>query len=609
MPPAGTTSEPIDLAEKARQLPDEPGVYLWKDAKGKVLYVGKAKVLRDRVRSYLGAPAEQEAKTRVLMARARDLDYVVARTEVEALILECNLIKEYRPRYNIRLRDDKKFPYIRITVDLFPRVFPTRTLVHDGSEYFGPYSDVGSMRRTLSLLQRVFPTRPCTPESLEGIDRPCLYYDIKMCNAPCVGLQSRPEYLESVDAVRLFLHGRTDELVETLEKRMATLSEQQEYERAARVRDQLRAIERSTDRMRGVVGEGLDRDAVALRRDGTNACGMVLKIRGGRLLASETFYFTDRDESDLEIFTAFFEQYYNSTGSLPDEILTSHEPEELELVLRWLTEKRGAPVAVVCPTEGEKRTLVELALKNATLKLDEWVIAHGGAERRVPEEVVELGQVLGLREFPRRIECFDISNFQGAQPVASLVHFDSGQPVKKFYRHFRIRGIEAPNDFAMMEHVVERHYRGAKEQGRPLPELVLVDGGKGQLGAARKALERLGLAGDVALAGLAKREEEIFRVGSPDPIVLPRTSAALKLVQRVRDEAHRFAITFHRQARAKRDLRSELDSVPGIGPRRRKTLLTQFGSLTGVRRATREELTRAVGAKAADAIVRFFATH
>ena len=586
---------PSELAERVRQLPEEPGVYLFKDARGKVLYVGKAKVLHDRVRSYLAAPTDLEPKTRVLMSRARDVDWIATRNEVEALVLECNLIKEYRPRYNIRLRDDKKFPYIRITTDPFPRVFPTRILVHDGSEYFGPYSDVGAMRRTLGLLQRVFPTRPCTPESLDGIDRPCLYYDIKMCGAPCVGLQSRDDYLESVDAVRLFLRGRTDELVETLERRMHVHSEQREYEQAARVRDQIHAIERSTDRLRGVVGEGIDRDAIALRRDGTNACGVVLKIRGGRLLASETFYFTDRDESDQEVFTAFFEQYYNSTSAVPDEILMSHVPEDLDLLGRWLDEKRGAPAALVHPEADDKRTLVELALKNASLKLDEWMIAHGGASERVPEEVVQLGEALGMRALPRRIECFDISNFQGSQPVASLVHFEAGQPVKKQYRHFRIRGIVAPNDYAMMEHVVERHFRGGRETGRELPELVLVDGGRGQLAAALRALGRLGLGGQVTLAGLAKRNEELFVPGSATPLVLPRTSAALKLVQRVRDEAHRFAITYHRRLRGRELVRSALDDIPGIGAKTRDKLLRRFGSVSGVAAASAAELAAVPG--------------
>lgn len=583
------------LVDKVRALPQEPGVYLWKDAKGKVLYVGKANSLRDRVRSYLADPDDLPPKTRVLMSRARDLDYIAVQNEVEALVLECNLIKEYRPRYNIRLRDDKKYPYVRITTDPFPRVFATRTVVHDGSEYFGPYSDVGAMRRTLALLQRVFPTRPCTPESLDGIDRPCLYYDIKMCGAPCVGLQSRADYLETVEAVRLFLRGRTDELVTSLEARMQAHSDQQEYEQAARVRDQIEAIERSTDRLRSPVGESVERDAVALRRDGPSACGIVLRIRGGRLLASETFYFAEREESTQEIFTAFLQQYYNAIAAVPAEILTSEEPEDLPLLGRWLGEKRGGPVAVGPPADPEREGVVRLALKNASLKLDEWIIARGGAGRRAPEEVVELGSALGMRELPRRIECFDISNLQGANPVASLVHFEAGQPVKAHYRHFRIRGIQAPNDFAMMEHVVERHYRSAQAAGRTLPELVMVDGGKGQLGAAVRALERLGLGGRVTLIGLAKREEEIFRPGEAAPLLLAPTSGALKLVQRVRDEAHRFAITYHRRLRERELVRSALDDIPGVGAKTRRALLRKFGSVAAVAAASAQELAAVPG--------------
>jgi excinuclease ABC subunit C len=591
-PPRPEADEPQleALQDQVRQLPGEPGVYLFKDARGKVLYVGKAKALRDRVRSYFGAGADLAPKTRALMARARDLDWIVARTEVEALVLECNLIKEYRPRYNIRLRDDKKYPYVRITTDPFPRVFATRTVVHDGSEYFGPYSDVGAMRRTLGLLQRALPTRPCTPETLEGIDRPCLYHELKMCGAPCVGLQSRDDYLESVDGVRLVLRGRTDELVARLRSRMQAHSDRLEFEQAARVRDQIAAVERVTDRLRTVVGEAVDRDAVAMRRDGPNAAAVVLKIRGGRLLASETFYFAEREESDREVFTAFFAQYYNSTSSIPDEILMSDEVDDVELLTRWLSEKHAAAVRLVRPQKGDKHTLVRLALKNATLKLDEWVIAHGGAHKRVPEDVVQLGEALGMRELPRRIECFDISNFQGGQPVASLVHFDAGQPAKSLYRHFRIRGIEAPNDFAMMEHVVERHFRAVQAGERPLPELVMVDGGKGQLGAALRALERLGMSGRTALIGLAKRHEEIFRPGHAEPLVLARTSGALKLVQRVRNEAHRFAIGYHRRLRGKELVHSALDDIPGVGVKTRLALLRHFGSVAGVAAASAADL-------------------
>jgi excinuclease ABC subunit C len=583
------------LADKVRQLPVEPGVYLFKDARGKVLYVGKAKQLRDRVRSYFGDSADIPPKTRVLMGRVHDLDWIASRSEVEALILECNLIKEYRPRYNIRLRDDKKFPYVRITADPFPRVFATRTLVHDGSEYFGPYSDVGAMRRTLALLQRLLPTRPCAPPTLEGIDRPCLYYDIKMCGAPCVGLQSLEDYRDSVEGVRLFLRGRTDELVTRLRARMNDRAERRDYEGAARVRDQILAIERVTDRMRAVVGEGVDRDAVALRRDGASACAVVMKVRGGRLLASETFYFADRDESDREVASAFFAQYYNSTPAVPEEILISTPVDDPQLLTRWLTEKRGSAVTIHVPKRGEKRRLVELAAKNATLKLDEWMIAHGLAAKRVPDDVVELGATLGMRELPRRIECFDISNFQGAQPVASLVRFESGQPAKKGYKHFRIRGLEAPNDFAMMEHVVERHFRRRRDEEGGLPDLLIVDGGRGQLAAAQRALERLGLAGRMTLIGLAKREEEIFRSGDAPPIVLPRTSPALKLVQRVRDEAHRFAVSYHRRLRDRALVHSALDDIPGIGAKTRIALLRRFGSVAGVAAASAAELASVPG--------------
>ena len=578
------------LSETIRALPEEPGVYLFQDTRGKVLYVGKAKSLRDRVRSYISSVADAVPKTRVMMKRARKLDFIATRSEVDALILECNLIKEYRPRYNIRLRDDKKYPYLRVTVDKFPRVFVTRTIVHDGSEYFGPYSDVGAMRRTLALLQRVFQTRPCTPESLDGIDRPCLYYDIKMCGAPCVGLQTREEYLDVVEHVRLFLGGRTQELLSRIKSRMQQASDELHFEQAARLRDQVRAIERSTDRMRSVVNNATDRDALAMRRDGSLACGMVLKIRGGKLLTSETFYFKDRDETDHDIFTAFFQQYYNSTTSTPEEILVSEEISETELFETWLSEKQQRRVHIVRPQRGEKHTLIRLALKNASLKLDEWAITQGKAQKHVPAEITELREVLQITRLPRRIECFDISNFQGSHPVASLVHFDAAEPVKGRYRHFRIRGIAAPNDFAMMEHVVERHYARLLNQNVELPELIMVDGGRGQLSAARKALDRLGLADRIDLIGLAKREEEIWKSGSTQSILLPRTAAALKLLQRVRNEAHRFAISYHRLLRGQELVRSALDDIPGVGHKTRIALLRHFGSIEAISRASAAQL-------------------
>ena len=594
-----TTPEQDLLAERIRALPEEPGVYLFKDAKGKVLYVGKAKSIRDRVRNYLGAGSDEDPKTRALMQRARDVDYISTRTEVEALILECNLIKEYRPRYNIRLRDDKKYPYIRITHDPFPRVLLTRTLVNDGSEYFGPYSDVGAMRRTLALLQRVFQCRPCTPESLDGIDRPCLYYDIKMCQAPCVGLQTQSEYLRAMDDVKLFLGGRTTELVKRLRERMQSEGEALEFERAGRTRDQLRAIERITDRLRTLVGQDVDRDAVAMRRDGEHAAGVILKIRGGKLLATETFYFNAGTENDAAAFTAFFEQYYNSTGNVPDEILTSESLAEPELLSTWLGEKAGTSVRLAQPQRGDKHTLLGLALKNASLKLDEWLIAHGKAGQRAPDEIVALRDALGIRDLPRRIECFDISNFQSGSPVASLVHFEAGQAVKQRYRHFRIHGIRAPNDFAMMEHVVERHFRSLLQDELPLPSLVVVDGGRGQLGAAVRALDSLDLGARVHLLGLAKREEEIFRPGSAESLTLPRTSPALKLLQRVRDEAHRFAVSYHRRLAGQELVRSALDDIPGVGVKTRAALLRHFGSVDAIGKARADDLCAVPGVGAA----------
>ena len=411
-----------------------------------------------------------------------------------------------------------------------------------------------------------------------------------MCRAPCVDLQSREEYLEVVDHVRLFLGGRTQELLTRIKERMHKASDSMQFEQAGRLRDQIRSIERSTDRMRSVVNDATDRDTLALRRDGSLACGVVLKIRGGKLMTSETFYFKDRDETDQEIFAAFFQQYYNATTSTPDEILVSEEVAESELFETWLSEKHNRRIHIVQPQRGEKHTLVRLALKNASLKLDEWAITQGKAQKQVPAAITELREVLQISRLPRRIECFDISNFQGSHPVASLVHFDAAEPLKGRYRHFRIRGIAAPNDFAMMEHVVERHYARLLSQNAELPELVMVDGGRGQLSAARKGLDRLGLADRVDLIGLAKRQEEIWKSGSAQSILLPRTSAALKLLMRVRNEAHRFAITYHRLLRGQELVRSALDDIPGVGHKTRIALLRHFGSIEAISRASASQL-------------------
>jgi len=621
-----------ELKEQIARLPEQPGVYLYFNADGDTIYVGKARALRDRVRNYLGAYGS-DAKTDALLDEVVRLEVIVTDSVVEALALENNLIKQRTPKYNILLRDDKNYPFLQLTTnEPFPRVLVARRVERDGSFYAGPFMPAHFARRTMSLTHRLFGMRSCNEVITGKRGRPCLEYDIKRCIAPCVDTICSPEdYARAVGVTQLFLEGRNDELLKTLKARMLAAAEGERFEEAAQLRDAMRTVQTLHDRQQKMATVELGhRDVFGLKVGPGGVAIQIFQVRSGRVverieLGTEGAVVGPKDAEVLE--TAI-EQFYELRVA-PSEIHVPSEPNEREALEAWLSERAGRRVRIVVPQRGEKRGFVDLANRNAALA---YQTRFNQAKTAQYDALETLQHVLGLPALPRRIECFDISTIQGSETVASMVVCEDGRMKRGDYRKFRIRGAErarppqttsvgaelAPpphadqstrrvqDDFAAMHEVVLRRYRKMLEQGGPFPDLVLIDGGKGQLSAAYAALEQLGLANLVAV-GIAKKEELLYTRDSEQPIAMGTNDPALLLVQRIRDEAHRFAVTFHRRARTMRDLRSELDHVPGIGPRRRKTLLTTFGSLAGVRRATREELRAAVGAKTADAVLAFFA--
>ena len=612
-----------ELKDQIARLPEQPGVYLYFNAGGDTIYVGKARALRDRVRNYLGAYGS-DPKTDALLDDIARLEVIVTDSVMEALALENNLIKQRRPKYNILLRDDKNYPYLQLTTnEAFPRVLVARRVEKDGSFYAGPFLPASFARKTMSLSHRLFGIRSCNEVITGKRDRPCLEFDIKRCAAPCVDtVCTEEEYGRRVTMTKLFLDGRNDELVKTLQGRMSEAAAEERFEEAAQLRDSIRTVQALHDRQQKMATvEFGHRDVFGFKLGPAGLVVQVFQVRKGRVverieLGSEHSG-AERDEG--EVMAAAIQQFYELRDA-PAEVHVPIEPDEREALEAWLADQAGHKVRIVVPQRGEKRGLIELANRNAALAYQNRFNQNTTAQYDALET---LQSVLALPALPRRIECFDISTIQGSETVASMVVCEDGRMKKSEYRKFRIRGPKlearglipearshepvANNDFAAMQEVVQRRYRKLLEQGGPFPDLILIDGGKGQLSAAYGALEALGLANLVAV-GIAKKEELLYTRDQENPIALPATAPALLLVQRIRDEAHRFAVTFHRRARSMRDLRSELDLIPGVGPRTRRTLLTRFGSLAGVRRATREELSAAVGAKIAGAVLAFFAS-
>jgi excinuclease ABC subunit C len=599
-----------------------------RDAEQHVIYVGKAANLRNRVRSYFGSPLSMEPKTRALSEAIADFEYVVTHTEAEAMHLEAELVKRHQPLFNIRLKDDKHYPYLKVDLnDPWPRIYITRRVEKDGGRYFGPFANAGSVRRTLDLVNKLFPWRSCT-KTITGTDpRPCLDYYINRCIAPCTAYCTKEEYDEVIRQVTLFLEGRTDEVVRQLKREMKDASGAMEYERAARLRDQLQSIERVTERQTVASTKPADEDVFGLARGETDAVVQVLFIRGTRMTGTDSFTMDGaKDESDADVIASFVKQFYESATYVPRRIIVPVPLPEQETIETMLEERRGGRVEIHVPQRGEKRGLVELAAKNARESMDmarvKWMADAGKREAALDE----LEEALDLPARPRRIECYDISNIQGTSSVGSMVVFVDGHPRPQEYRRFRIKTVEGANDFASMAEVLRRRFRrarerllretgaeapevetdadnggeararrnGADESFAALPDLVIIDGGKGQLSAALDVMREMGVK-EIPAVGLAKQHEEIYVQDVSEPVVLPRTSQALYLVQRIRDEAHRFAITYHRGVRKKVGFQSALDTIPGVGPKRKKALLKKFGSVRGIREASVEDVASTVG--------------
>ena len=612
------------LKEQIARLPMQPGVYLWRNAAGDTMYVGKARVLRDRVRSYLAA-AGMSPRHDAVLEEIASVEVIVTDSVMEALALENNLIKQRTPKYNILLRDDKNYPYLQLTTsESFPRVLVARHVEKGGDFYAGPFLPAKIARRSMSLAHKLFGIRSCNEVITGERGRPCLEYDIKRCIAPCVReLCTQEQYAVAVSNTRLLLEGRNDELIETLRGRMTEAAGEERFEEAAHLRDALRTVQILRDRQQKVATAQLgDRDVFGLKVGPSGGVIQVFAMRGGRVVERVELATEDAAQGrpgmvarDAEVLQAALQQFYEMRVP-PSEVHLPVDIEDAETLEAWLGERASRKVRIMVPQRGDKRALVELATRNADLayrtRFNELTAAHFDA-------LETLRTVLALPAVPRRIECFDISTIQGSETVASMVVCEDGRMKKNEYRKFRIRGSRLPgpgsripdpgsripDDFAAMREVVGRRYQKVMADGGPFPDLILIDGGKGQLSAAYEALEEIGL-GNLVATGIAKKEEVLFTRDRAEPIVLVEHDPALLLIQRIRDEAHRFAVTFHRKARSMRDLRSELDAVPGIGPRRRRALLTKFGSLAGVRRATREELDAVVGPKAAAAVINYF---
>jgi excinuclease ABC subunit C len=598
-----------------RNLPDKPGVYLHKNAQGKIIYVGKAINLKSRVRSYFHkSTLEHSGKTRRLVEEVADIEFIVAKSELEALLLENTLIKKHQPRFNVRLKDDKRYPYIKVHwQDPFPRITTTRRLQNDGARYFGPYTAAWAAYQTLDLIRKIFPYLTCTRDITGNDERACLYYHIGRCAAPCIGVVNQEEYRQIIDNLCDFLSGNIEPVVADLRRQMDTAAENLDFERAAQIRDQIKAIDQVVEKQKVVNTKTMDEDVIAFARADGDACVQVFFIRGGKLTGRDYFVLEGTaEEADAEIMTSFLKQFYDQSPTVPAQIVLPQEVDELMIIRDWLQSKRGEKVTLKVPHRGKHKELLEMAAENAAETLTHLRAQWAADESKQTEALTELQQALDLPETPLRIECYDISTLQGTNTVGSMVVFAKGVPRKSDYRRFKIKNVVGQDDYASMQEMLRRRFKRMTDDGYHdqraevekrdednawalIPNLVIIDGGKGQLNAALEVLDEFELRDAVPIVGLAKREEEIFMPGKAESIMLPRNSQALFLVQRVRDETHRFGVTYHRQLRGKSAVHSSLDDIDGIGPKRRRALLAKFGSINAIRSASIEELAAVPG--------------
>lgn len=593
-----------NLEYKLKRVPQKPGVYLFKNQDSKILYVGKAKNIRSRLRTHFNSGSDRDLRHKKLMSKVADFEYIITDTETEALILEANLIKEYKPRYNVNLKDDKTYPYIRVTTEFFPRVFITRKIVKDGSLYFGPYTDVKSVRKLMAAVQRIFPLRTCSrvinnETILKQKHRVCLNYQIGKCMGPCEGKISREDYLRNLDQVVKFIKGKNSVLINELKSKMSRCAEQMKFEEAARLRDEIRAIERFTFSQKVVDSINSNRDIITIASEKSISCCVVFIVREGRIINRLHFYLENRENHpDSEVMATFIKQYYLTNDFIPDEILLPFELEEKIEIEKWLTHKKSSRVRINIPVRGKKSRLIGMCTRNAELLLKEILIQKETIQNQPSKSVQILQKALNLKKPPVRIEAFDISNIQGTDSVASLVVFENGKPKKSQYRKYKIKTVDGPDDFRSMAEVVERRILRLKKENKPMPDLFLIDGGKGQLSAVFEVLKRMGLEHQPVI-GLAKKLEDVFVPNNPDPQNISKSSPGLYLLRQIRDESHRFAVAFHRQKRKKRTLHSVLDDIPGIGEKRRNKLLKTFGSVKEIQKASVSELEAVVGVKTA----------
>ena len=585
------------IEEKLHTLPTKPGVYLFRDKKQKVLYVGKSKNLRNRIRSYFQKSRLYDPRLDVMIKKISDLEFIVTDSEVEALILEANLIKEHKPRYNVDLKDDKSFPYIRITSEDFPQVFPTRRLIRDGSAYFGPYTNVKEMRDALTTLKKIFSIRSCKFELNERVVEEkkvnlCLDYYIKKCKGPCQNLQTREDYAHMIDRVKEFLQGKTRRLREELDTEMRKLASEQKFEDAARIRDNIETLEKYRNSQKMVLPDQYDRDVFAIACEDDDACAVIFKVREGKVINRLHYYLSSVLHKEIwEILQHFINQYYTRTEEIPKDIFLMDKIKEKDIIEEWLSSRVSHRVRIYIPKTGEKKKLIEMCKKNARYLLDDLRLQRMKSKEYIPHVLKSMQRDLRLTKAPLRIECFDISNIQGSDPVGSMVCFINGRPKKSEYRKYIIKSKSTPDDYTMMREAVLRRYSRLIREEKDFPDLIIIDGGKGQLSSALSVLSELNIKNQ-PIIGLAKRLEEIFFPNISDAQTLPRTSSSLKLLQQIRDEAHRFALTFHRQRRKKRTIISVLDQIPGIGPKRRNDLLKKFGSVKKIKAMDPNELSK-----------------
>ncbi|HOM05422.1 MAG TPA: excinuclease ABC subunit UvrC [Candidatus Kapabacteria bacterium] len=600
------------LSEKLSNLPSKPGIYQFKDKNGKVIYVGKSKNLRNRVRSYFQIGKPQDAKTNAMIRHIFDFEIIIVDSEIEAFLLEDNLIKSLKPKYNIMLRDDKSYPYVRVTNEEFPRIFSTRRLIKDGSKYFGPFTDVRSIKQLIRSIRTIFQLRSCDLKLTEnaisrGKFKVCLDYHIRKCQGPCEGYISREEYLNNVKSAIQVLSGKTREIEKILEDEMYSLSERMEFEKAAIVRNKLQALREFSSRQKVIFTDFIDRDIFGIAKIDSYACSIVLKVREGKLLGKRHYIIKNAElDTEAEIIAKTIEKWYLETDFIPAELLVPCEFDQLEYITDWLGKRRGKTLSIQIPKIGEKKKIVDMANANANFILNEYLLALSKREQNVARSVLALQRDLRLKNPPIRMECFDNSHLQGTNLVSSLVVFENGKPKKSDYRKFKIKTVDGNDDFASMREVVERRYSRLIEENQKLPDLIIIDGGKGQLSAAVEVLTKLNLSEKVTVIGLAKRLEEIFLPSKKDAILLPKSSSSLKLLQQIRDEAHRFAITFHRQLREKNMLYTQLTEIPLIGKTTASKLLKIFGSVEKISTASFDELTKHITKRQAEEIIKYF---